>query len=145
MEGWRLKQVMRLGGGLSRVAHRGATGSDRTGDGAGILTRIPEPIFRRDAARRGIPLAEGAPVGVGTFFFPRGAEVRAAAIVEKTFADEGLPLAGWRDVPVNVEGLGKTAASEAVYRRVPGLLEFGTTAQEGFRGGILVGSLAYSA
>ena len=56
-------RVLRLAlGGLSRVAHRGATGSDRTGDGAGILTRIPEPIFRRDAARRGHPPARGRAV-----------------------------------------------------------------------------------
>ena len=51
-------RVLRLAlGGLSRVAHRGATGSDRTGDGAGILTRIPEPLFRRDAAQELWPRA----------------------------------------------------------------------------------------
>ncbi len=103
-------RVLRLAlGGLSRVAHRGATGSDRTGDGAGILTRIPEPLLRRDAARRGAPLPDGAPVGVGAFFFPRGAEEKAAAVVEKTLADEGLPFAGWRDVPVRLGRLGDWA------------------------------------
>ncbi|MGA7990121.1 MAG: glutamate synthase large subunit, partial [Thermoanaerobaculia bacterium] len=102
-------RVLRLAlGGLSRVAHRGATGSDRTGDGAGVLTRIPEPLLRRDAARLGLPLPESAPLGIGTFFFPRGsgAESRAAALVEKTLRDEGLPLAGWREVPVRTGRLG---------------------------------------
>ena len=74
-------RILRLAlGGLARVAHRGATGADRTGDGAGLLTRIPEAFFRRDAARRGLPLPPGAPFGVGAFFLPReSGGARAAA------------------------------------------------------------------
>ena len=33
---------------LKRLMHRGATGNDpRTGDGAGLLMRIPDPFFRK--------------------------------------------------------------------------------------------------
>ncbi len=108
-------RVLRLAlGGLARVAHRGATGADRTGDGAGILTRIPEKLFRREAERLGIPLPDGAPFAIGTFFFPRvnDAQLWSMELVEKTFAAEGLPFLGWRTVPVRTERLGP-AAEEA--------------------------------
>ena len=52
---------------------------------------------------------------------------------------------GGRLINCFVESLGETAAAKFVQRRVPGMLEFGTTAQETFRSGIQVGSLAYSA
>src|SRR2546425_1861615 len=41
---------------LARVAHRGAAATDRSGDGAGLLTQIPAPLFYREAARRGLAL-----------------------------------------------------------------------------------------
>lgn len=52
---------------------------------------------------------------------------------------------GGRLINAFVESLGEGAASKFALRRVPGMLEFGTTAQAGFRGGIQVGSLTYSA
>jgi glutamate synthase (NADPH/NADH) large chain/glutamate synthase (ferredoxin) len=105
-------RILRLAlGGLARVAHRGATGADRTGDGAGLLTRIPEAFFRRDAARRGLPLPPEAPFGVGAFFLPRASdgEKKAAALIEKAFTDEGVALLAWRDVPVRTDRLGDAA------------------------------------
>src|SRR5881227_481254 len=56
---------------LARVAHRGAAATDRSGDGAGLLTQIPAPLFYREAASRGIALAPGQPFAVGAFFLPR--------------------------------------------------------------------------
>ena len=112
-------RILRLAlGGLSRVAHRGATGSDRTGDGAGLLTCIPEAFFRRDAARRSLALPADAPFAVGAFFFPRengsenregSGEGKAKNIVQKAFADEGLTLFAWREVPVRTDRLGDAA------------------------------------
>src|SRR5258708_21566847 len=55
---------------LARVAHRGAAATDRSGDGAGLLTQIPAPLFYRAAASRGIALAPGQPFAVGAFFLP---------------------------------------------------------------------------
>src|SRR2546426_8057950 len=43
---------------LARVAHRGAAATDRSGDGAGLLTQIPAPLFYREAASRGIARSE---------------------------------------------------------------------------------------
>src|SRR5712692_5288977 len=96
---------------LARVAHRGAAATDRSGDGAGLLTQIPAPLFYREAATRGIALAPGQPFAVGSFFLPREHDAlgRATAIIEEVLCREGLPVLGWRDVPVDVDVLGAGA------------------------------------
>src|SRR2546428_14088826 len=50
---------------LARVAHRGAAATHRSGDGAGLLTQIPAPLFYREAPGRRIPLAPPQPFAVG--------------------------------------------------------------------------------
>src|SRR5437867_2306490 len=96
---------------LARVAHRGAAATDRSGDGAGLLTQIPAPLFYREAARRGLALVPGQPFAVGSFFLPREHDAlgRATAIIEEVLCREGLPVLGWRDVPVDLEVLGAGA------------------------------------
>src|SRR6266487_1306178 len=96
---------------LARVAHRGAAATDRSGDGAGLLTQIPAPLFYREAASRGLALAPGQPFAVGSFFLPREHDAlgRATAIIEEVLCREGLPVLGWRDVPVDLEVLGAGA------------------------------------
>src|SRR3989454_738378 len=96
---------------LARVAHRGAAATDRSGDGAGLLTQIPAPLFYREAARRGLALSPGQPFAVGSFFLPREHDAfgRATAIIEEVLCREGLPVLGWRDVPVDLEVLGAGA------------------------------------
>src|SRR6266699_3009903 len=96
---------------LARVAHRGAAATDRSGDGAGLLTQIPAPLFYREAASRGLALAPGQPFAVGSFFLPREHDSlgRATAIIEEVLCREGLPVLGWRDVPVDLDVLGAGA------------------------------------
>ncbi len=96
---------------LARVAHRGAAATDRSGDGAGLLTQIPAPLFYREAASRGLALAPGQPFAVGAFFLPRNQDAlgHATAIIEEVLCREGLPVLGWRDVPVDLEVLGASA------------------------------------
>src|SRR5207245_2077878 len=98
---------------LARVAHRGAAATDRSGDGAGLLTQIPAPLFYREAASRGIALAPGQPFAVGAFFLPRERDALgcATAIIEEVLCREGLPVLGWRDVPVDLDVLGAGARS----------------------------------
>ena len=62
---------------LKRVAHRGAAATDSSGDGAGLLTQIPGPLFYREARQRGLPLEPGEPFAVGMFFLPREAAALA--------------------------------------------------------------------
>src|SRR3989475_8533910 len=96
---------------LARVAHRGAAATDRSGDGAGLLTQIPARLFYREAASHGLALAPGQPFAVGAFFLPREHDAlgRATAIIEEVLCREGLPVLGWRDVPVNLDVLGAGA------------------------------------
>jgi len=69
---------------LARVAHRGAAATDRSGDGAGLLTQIPAALFYREAASRGMALERGQPFAVGAFFLPGSDDdlCRATGIIE---------------------------------------------------------------
>ncbi|MDO2936486.1 glutamate synthase large subunit [Paeniglutamicibacter sulfureus] len=94
---------------LRRLEHRGAVGADAgTGDGAGILTQIPDAFFR---AVTGIDLPAPGRYAAGTAFLPQEPAQRAAAVtaLEELAAEEGLSVLGWRDVPVNTEAIGATA------------------------------------
>ena len=106
---------------VARVAHRGAASTDLSGDGAGLLTQIPHRLFYRDSYRLGLHLQPGLPFGVGAFFLPPSGEPLAASVkmVEAVLAEDGIPVLGWRDVPVNPAALGPTAqASCPVIRQV---------------------------
>src|SRR2546427_661144 len=96
---------------LARVAHRGAASTDSSGDGAGVLTQIPSQLFDRDGATRGLALEPGQPFAVGAFFLPtdHAALGRATAIIEAVLREAGLPVLGWRDVPIDRDVLGPSA------------------------------------
>jgi glutamate synthase (ferredoxin) len=106
---------------LARVAHRGAAATDRSGDGAGVLTQIPAPLFYREAASRGLRLERGQPFAVGALFLPQSDDAlcRATTIVEDVLRVEGTTVLGWRDVPVDQDVLGAGArASLPTIRQV---------------------------
>src|SRR3989475_13246504 len=96
---------------LARVAHRAAPSPDHSGHGARLLVPIPRGFFHREAARLGLSLAPEHPFAVGTFFLPPhpAARDRATAIIEDVLHGAGLPVLGWRDVPVEPAVLGPTA------------------------------------
>ncbi|GAA3745390.1 glutamate synthase large subunit [Leifsonia bigeumensis] len=94
---------------LRNMEHRGAVGSDAgTGDGAGILTQIPDAFLRAVA---GIELPEVGHYLVGSAFLPVADSERST--VKEQFADlaasESLTVLGWREVPVREEQLGALA------------------------------------
>ncbi len=98
---------------LINLEHRGACGSDPdTGDGAGILIQIPDRFFRKTVA---FALPPAGSYGAGLVFLPHDATARAAckAIVERIVKEEGQILLGWRDVPIDLARIGRTAASVA--------------------------------
>ncbi|MBQ9345157.1 MAG: glutamate synthase subunit alpha, partial [Kiritimatiellae bacterium] len=87
---------------LKRLMHRGATGNDPdTGDGAGLLLRIPDAFFR--AAIPSLPPA--GTYGVAMLFGGVGDE----SALEAAAAAEGFDVLAWRDVPVNPSAIGPVA------------------------------------
>ena len=94
---------------LRHLEHRGAVGSDAgTGDGAGIITQVPD-AFLRAVAPFALPVA-GA-YAVGNAFLPVDPTTRSS--VKRRFAQlaasEGLEVIGWREVPVRPDELGTLA------------------------------------
>jgi glutamate synthase (ferredoxin) len=93
---------------LARLAHRGGLDADGvSGDGAGILTAIPEAFFRRRAREAGIELPER--FAVGMVFLPPERETVTRRAVEAAAEKHGLERLGWRVVPVELSVLGPRA------------------------------------
>ena len=92
---------------LKRLMHRGATGNDpETGDGAGLLLRIPHGFFGKvlsltETRRDG----EDAPFGVAMIFGGEGEEPK----IEAAIRAEGCEVLAWRDVPTNPSAIGHDA------------------------------------
>ena len=105
---------------LARMSHRGAIGSDgKTGDGCGVLLQKPDSFFQTLARENQWSLADR--YGVGVIFSGHLPEQKEAAnrLIEKELARESLTVAGWRDVPVQPEVLGKIAGqSRPMIRQV---------------------------
>ena len=96
-------------GALRNLEHRGAIGSDAgTGDGAGIITQIPDAFLR---AVVDFELPQLGRYAVGMAFLPTAPEEREQAKrgIESLAAEEQLTVLGWREVPVQPEGLGHLA------------------------------------
>jgi len=96
---------------LRNLEHRGARGGEPdTGDGAGILIQVPDGFFRQVVD---FELSEPGRYAVGTAFLPCDdtAEAAAMAAVEDIAAQEGMRVLGWRELPVNPDGVGPTARS----------------------------------
>ncbi|RKN68697.1 MULTISPECIES: glutamate synthase large subunit [unclassified Microbacterium] len=94
---------------LRNLEHRGAIGSDAgTGDGAGILTQMPDAFLRAVVGFELPPVGEYA---AGLAFLPRDSSQRRQqkAGIEKIARDEGLRVLGWREVPTANDNLGKLA------------------------------------
>ncbi|WP_343965795.1 glutamate synthase central domain-containing protein, partial [Oryzihumus leptocrescens] len=104
---------------LRNLEHRGATGADpEVGDGAGILTQVPDG-FLREVVDFELP-AQGA-YAVGIAFLPVEPQEQAetVATIEALAAEEGLRVVGWRDVPVDADLVGETArACMPVFRQL---------------------------
>jgi glutamate synthase domain-containing protein 2/glutamate synthase domain-containing protein 1/glutamate synthase domain-containing protein 3 len=93
---------------LERLTHRGGVDADgASGDGAGLLTSIPDAFFRARAQEQGLALPES--FGLGFAFFPSASAADARGAVEAAADVERLRVLGWRRVPVNTNSLGRLA------------------------------------
>ncbi|MGH2382445.1 MAG: hypothetical protein ACRDG7_14675, partial [Candidatus Limnocylindria bacterium] len=86
---------------LAALTHRGARAADdRTGDGAGISIPISERFSRRLLAEAGLATRPRGRVAIAMCFLPPDDADPAARLIESRAGNEGLTVAGWRDVPV---------------------------------------------
>ena len=109
---------------LKRLMHRGATGNDpETGDGAGLLMKIPYGFFRKVLAgmtsdnrlqtstlevgslKSEVKNNSDTDLGIAMIFGGEGEEGKIEAAVR----GEGCEVLAWRDVPTNPAAIGKDA------------------------------------
>ena len=93
---------------LRNLEHRGAVGSDAgTGDGAGILSQLPDKFLRKVA---GFELPAVGSYGAGLVFIHQDDSIDVfKASFSGLAAASGLEVLGWREVPTNPEVLGDLA------------------------------------
>jgi glutamate synthase (NADPH/NADH) large chain len=92
---------------LRNLEHRGAAGSEPdSGDGAGILIRVPDAFYR---AVTNFDLPVEGSYATGIAFIQPGFD--PTSLIQTLAKQEGLEVIGWRDLPTNPTSVGKTAQS----------------------------------
>ena len=95
---------------LRNLEHRGAIGSDAgTGDGAGILTQMPDAFLRAVVGLRPAAGRASTPPAWSSCRSTTTARAAQKAGIERIAASENLVVLGWREVPTDDENLGKLA------------------------------------
>ena len=94
---------------LAKLSHRGGVNADGvSGDGCGVLIHHPQSWLRALAVEAGIALGERFAAGL---VFLDHASHDAAKVLERHIAEEGMRVAGWREVVVKADACGPLAAS----------------------------------
>ncbi|HHD72437.1 MAG TPA: glutamate synthase subunit alpha, partial [Epsilonproteobacteria bacterium] len=106
---------------LTNLEHRGAVGAEKnSGDGAGILTQMPDRFMRKKAKEQGIDLPAFGSYGVGVVFLPRDpqAHTECEAIVSQCSTEMGQECLGWRRVDTDNRALGERvkAVEPSIYQ-----------------------------
>ncbi len=106
---------------LTNLEHRGAVGAEKnSGDGAGILTQMPDRFMRKKAKEQGIDLPAFGSYGVGVVFLPRDpqAHTECEAIVSQCITEMGQECLGWRRVDTDNRALGERvkAVEPSIYQ-----------------------------
>eukprot|EP00668_Euglena_longa_P011617 GGOE01014026.1.p1 GENE.GGOE01014026.1~~GGOE01014026.1.p1 ORF type:complete len:2057 (-),score=451.46 GGOE01014026.1:451-6585(-) len=98
---------------VDRMVHRGALGADPlTGDGAGIMTALPHPLFQKVAQENNWDLPAPGEYAVGNFFLSLNDVSLNHATkeqVEAIAAQFGVHVFGWRRVPTDNTHIGSGA------------------------------------
>ncbi|MBO3087050.1 glutamate synthase large subunit [Cellulomonas dongxiuzhuiae] len=104
---------------LLNLDHRGAVGAEEdSGDGAGILTQIPD-AFLRDVVDAELPAAGYYAIGMAFLPVDDAERAHVVAAVEAVAAEEKLEVLAWREVVVTADLVGPTArASMPVFRQL---------------------------
>ncbi len=94
---------------LRNLDHRGAVGAEPdSGDGAGILTQVPD-AFLREVTDLELPARGGYAVGLVFLPLDDAEAAEAVAGLERLATEEDLTVLGWRDVPTESSLVGSIA------------------------------------
>ena len=92
---------------LRNLEHRGASGAEPdSGDGAGILIRVPDAFYRA-VVDFTLPVEGSYATGIAFVAPGKNFMNEIAALAD----EEGMVVLGWRALPINSASLGKTAIS----------------------------------
>ncbi len=95
---------------LGRLTHRGAISADgKTGDGCGLLMKMPLDYMRAKADVADINLAENFAVGVVFLSKDKKIAKQWQEILNLQLIEQGFEIAGWRTVPINPKACGAEA------------------------------------
>ena len=95
---------------LSRLTHRGAVAADgKSGDGCGLLMKLPVEFLRVAAQEAGIELGPRFAVGMVFLNHDTAMAEQARRSLEEELARQNLTVAGWRAVPVDIRACGQRA------------------------------------
>jgi len=109
----------------SRMDHRGGCGfEENTGDGAGVLTAMPDTFFRGLAQDMGFALPEPGLYSVGNLFLPNDPAKRRQVqeLIEGLIGQEGLNFLTWRAVPIAPETADIGPAAKAAMPHISQLM-----------------------
>ena len=95
---------------LGRLTHRGAISADgKTGDGCGLLMKMPVDYMRAKADAADIYLADRFAVGVVFLSPDKTIAQQWREILNRHLTEQGFEVAGWRPVPTHHEVCGTEA------------------------------------
>lgn len=95
---------------LSCMTHRGGVAADgKTGDGCGLLLAQPEEFCRQVGAELGFFIAEQFAVGLVFVHDEPYKQEQSKSVLNQALQDEGVMVAGWRQVPVDLSMVGRIA------------------------------------
>ena len=103
---------------VEKLEHRaGKDATGKVGDGVGILMQIGHKFFKKAAKEAGLDIGAAGTYGIGMFFFPRDNMKRmfAKRMFQVIAEKEGIPVIGWRKVPVHEEILSGIAKDSMPY------------------------------
>ena len=104
---------------LNRLTHRGAVAADgKSGDGCGILLKMPEFFFRSVANELKFNVSKNFAVGMFFLNPDLNKQEKAKAVIEKYCKEYKFELAGWRLVPVD-----KSCCGEEALKTLPSIFQ----------------------
>ena len=99
---------------LTCMTHRGGIAADgRTGDGCGLLLQMPDAFMRAEAkAMLNVDLGEHYAVGMLFLSRDEASQQASREAMEAALTAEGLPVFGWREVPIDESVCGEIALDQ---------------------------------